>query len=124
VAAWRAASVAKSAANDSSKIANEQTNALMAAAKANALASRINFYEQQLAPLRNKIQDSKVLGEIVVRLQDQAKELEMQQKHLVYWLDRQTEVLKVGLRFECPGSPHNSEVTRWGGQDNGEGIDN
>jgi hypothetical protein len=60
VAAWRAASVAKSAAKDASKIAEAQTNVSMTAAKANALASRIDFYTQKLRSLRDQIQDGKV----------------------------------------------------------------
>ena len=49
IVAWRAASVAKSAAAESSKIAKEQTDALITAAKANALASRIHAYDLQIA---------------------------------------------------------------------------
>jgi CHASE1-domain containing sensor protein len=108
VAAWRAASVAKSSAKD-------QTDALMTAAKANALASRISFYTEQIAPLREQIQDGKVRGSPIANQVAQVIELEKQQKHLAYWLDRQTDALKVGLRFECPGSELNNEVPRWRG---------
>jgi hypothetical protein len=57
-AAWDSAKSSQQAveqanrsAEDSRKIAEEQTKALLTAAKANALASRIEFYNEQIRPL-------------------------------------------------------------------------
>ena len=116
VAAWRAASIAKSTAKETSKTADEQTNVLITAAKANALASRINFYSEQIAPIRERLQDRNLMGEVAAKLIKNAQELEKQRDHLAYWLDRQTNDLKVGLNFKCPPSPHDSEVPRWRGE--------
>jgi hypothetical protein len=107
---------AKKTAEESKKIAEEQTKALMTAAKANALASRIDFYTQQLTPLRDKIQNGRVMGTVIVKLQEEEKEYTMQQNHLAWWLDRQMDELKVGLRHECPESPYNTEIPRWRGE--------
>jgi hypothetical protein len=69
-----------------------------------------------LAPLIEEIRKFGARGgDISAQLGDLAK----QQKHLVYWLDKQTDALQVGLRFECPGSEFNSEVQRWRGEQKG-----
>jgi hypothetical protein len=116
IAAWFTAVKAAQAAKESSAIAEKQTEALMTAAKANALATRIDFYDRQMAPLIEQIQKFGARGgDISAQLGDLAK----QQKPLVYWLDKQTDALQVGLRFECPGSEYNSEVQRWRGEQNG-----
>ena len=110
IAAWRAASVAKSAAAESSKIAKEQTNALITAAKANALASRIHAYDLQIAVVEEKIQDGKVRGIApmpLALLVSEADQLKGERKHLIVWLDRQTDAMGVGLGNPCPGSDYN-----------------
>lgn len=118
--AWQATSVAKSVAEDSRTIAGEQTKALMSAAKANALASRIAFYNEQIAELtewlnivRNSVTSAR--GQIPAK-EAELKELKMQRDHCAWWLDRQSDALGVGLRHECPSSPYNGEVPRWRGE--------
>jgi hypothetical protein len=104
IAAWRAASVAKSAAKDASKISGAQTDALMTAAKANALASRINFYTQQMQRL------PPLTGQATGKLD----QLQREQEHLAHWLDQQTDALGVGLNSECPGSDEYNAIIRAG----------
>jgi hypothetical protein len=36
--------------------------------------------------------------------------LKLEQTHLGFWLDRQTDALGVGLGFKCPGSPYNDKI--------------
>jgi hypothetical protein len=86
----------RKAADGSRKIAQEQTTALLTAAKANALASRIEFYNEQIRPLLGGNPDLPTLRE--------------ERDHLAYWLDRQTDALGVGLNHECPGSPYNAVI--------------
>ena len=78
-------------------IAKEQTTALMSAAKANALASRIAFYNEQIAELtewlnivRNSITSAR--DQIPAKEAD-LKELKMQRDHCAWWLDRQSDAL-------------------------------
>lgn len=86
----------RKAAAEARKIAQEQTKALLTAAKANALASRIRFYNEQLRPLLAGNPHIPILTE--------------ERDHLAYWLDRQTVALGVGLNHECPGSPYNAVI--------------
>jgi hypothetical protein len=109
IAALWAGWIAKSAAQDSTKIAKQQTDALINAAKANALASRINFYSEQIAILEEKVQDAKVRGMApmqMVVLTNELDQLKRERKHLVVWLDRQTDALGVGLGNPCVGSDY------------------
>jgi hypothetical protein len=92
----RAVEQANQSAEDSRKIAGEQTKALLTAAKANALASRIAFYNEQIRPLLPGNPDIPKLTE--------------QRNHLAYWLDCQTDALGVGLNHECPLSPYNETI--------------
>ena len=90
----------KSASQESSKSAKEQTNALLTAAKANALASRINFYDRQIGEIESVIRERKmqVVDHSAVRkLEETVKQLRAQQRHLAFWLDRQADALGVGL---------------------------
>jgi|HubBroStandDraft_2_1064218.scaffolds.fasta_scaffold649033_1 hypothetical protein len=125
-AAWDSAKASRLAveqanesAEDSRKIAKEQTKALMTAAKANALASRINFYNEQIAEARgaiNKAQGAPVPNRPFISHSESAlDELIIQRDHYAWFLDRQSNELEVGLRHTCPGSPYNKEVPRWRG---------
>jgi len=69
IAAWvsttaslKATEKANETAEESRKIAHEQTQALMLAAKANALASRISFYSEQIRTLEKQLQDYQQRG--------------------------------------------------------------
>jgi hypothetical protein len=111
ISSSRSSKEASKAAEEGRKIAGEQTKAMMTAAKANALASRINFYSEQIAaatPSDELRQFGIGLGSVM--------ELKKRREHLAYWLDRQADALEIGLRFDCPGSPHNNEVPRWKGE--------
>jgi hypothetical protein len=99
-AAWASAKAsreavaqANTAAAESRTIAKEQTAALLTAAKANALASRINFYTEQMHRLN-------AYGHATGQLDA----LEQKQKHLAGWLDQQTDALGVGLKNPLPSS--------------------
>jgi hypothetical protein len=110
ISSSRSSKEASKAAEEGRKIAGEQTKAMMTA-KANALASRINFYSEQIAaatPSDELRQFGIGLGSVM--------ELKKRREHLAYWLDRQADALEIGLRFDCPGSPHNNEVPRWKGE--------
>jgi hypothetical protein len=99
-AAWsarQATSIAKSASENSGTIAKEQTTALMTAAKANALASRISFYDQQIADLESMIAARQINPARLADAQKTVEQLKVEQRHLAYWLDRQTDALGVGL---------------------------
>ena len=106
--------LANQSADDSRKIAEEQTKALMTAAKANALASRINFYNEQIRPLQ-RIQEHMFDNPgRSQRLSEEAEaglnQLIEERDHLAYWLDRQTDALGVGLNHECSLSPYNETI--------------
>jgi hypothetical protein len=96
-AAWRATSVAKSAAEESGKIASQQTTALSVAAKANALASRINFYDRQIVEREAVIQASQMNPTRLDQARKTVEQLKAEQRHLAFWLDRQLDSLGVGL---------------------------
>jgi hypothetical protein len=42
------------------------------------------------------------MGAVIAKKVEEDKEYTAQQNHLAWWLDRQMDELKVGLRFECP----------------------
>jgi hypothetical protein len=117
-AAWVSASASRQAieqankeAEESRKIAQQQTEALMLPAKANALASRIESYNHQIRPLERQLEDWQNLGRAPEPdAREKLAALRLQQTHLVYWLDRQTNALGVGLGFKCPGSPYNDRI--------------
>lgn len=75
-----------------------QTTALLAAAKSNGLASRINFYDTQIDRLRN-VGGSNTLCQ--------------EQEHLGYHLDQVLDKLDVGLNNPAEYSPHNNKVGKW-----------
>jgi hypothetical protein len=109
VAAWRAASIAKSTAEATGKTAEEQTKVSVTAAKANALASRINIYSEQIAIFDNRIQDAKVRGMAPMQMAVLTNELDRlmrERNHLVAWLELQTDALGVGLGNPCAGSDY------------------
>jgi len=69
IAAWvsttaslKATEKANETSEESRKIAHEQTQALMLAAKANGLASRISFYSEQIRTLEKQLQDYQQRG--------------------------------------------------------------
>jgi hypothetical protein len=99
-------------AKESGNFARQQAEALMLAAKANALASRIDFYNKQILEAKEKlrVQFSNSTQPGYAEAQREEKELGLQQVHLVYWLDRQTDALGVGLGVKCPGSPYNERI--------------
>jgi hypothetical protein len=72
-----------------------QTGAFKAAAKANALAARIEYYYTQVesSPEQRKLKD--------------------QQVHLVYQLDEVLDELKIGTARTATLSPHNVRVPLW-----------
>jgi len=97
-AALFAAWVAKSASEDSNKSAKKQTNALLTAARGNALASRINFYDRQIAEIESAIRAEQTSPSLRARLEKNFEQLKEEQRHLAYWLDRQLDSLGVRLR--------------------------
>ncbi len=100
-------------AEASRNIAQRQTDALMAAAKANALASRISFYSEQIRFIEKQFEARQNRGsEVEPGAGEKLKELKAEQAHLAHWLDRQMDSLKVGLHFKC-GSPFDSRVEEW-----------
>jgi septal ring factor EnvC (AmiA/AmiB activator) len=82
VAAWRAASLAKSSAKQASDVAKEQTKVSVTAPKANALASRINFYNEQIADIKeaiNKMKSAPVpISQFIAHSEQRLEELKMQ----------------------------------------------
>jgi hypothetical protein len=76
-----------------------QTAALLAAAKANALSYRIAFYGAQIDFIRS------VAGATGTLWQEQ--------EHLVYHLDRVLDSLEVGLNNRAEHSPHNDRIGKW-----------
>lgn len=93
----RASRDAKKSAEESAKIAKEQIKVLLAAAKANALATQINVYTLQMTRLN-------AYG----RATSELDELERKQKHLAAWLEQQTDTLGVGLNNPLPSSSQQS----------------
>ncbi len=81
------------------------------AAKANALASRIEFYNKQISEAKEALNKFRTTADegFPEALQNK-KELDREQDHLVRWLDQQTAALGVGLGFECPGSKYNDKI--------------
>ncbi len=75
-----------------------QTKAFMAAAKANALAARIEYYYTQLKAEPSSSEQS---------------ELSDQQVHLIYQLDEVLDKLKVGAGRHAALSPHDAKVPNW-----------
>jgi hypothetical protein len=109
---------ANQSAEENRKIAEKQTEALVTAAKANALASRINFYTEQIKPLKrieersnepNAAGHFRRLSEHGEKLLDQ---LSLEREHLAHWLEQQTNELGVGLDNECPGSDEYNAIIR------------
>jgi hypothetical protein len=100
-------------AEASRKIAQQQTDALMTAAKANALASRISFYSEQIRFIEKQFEARQNRGsEVEPGAGGKLKELKDEQAHLAHWLDRQMDSLEVGLHFKC-GLPFDSRVEEW-----------
>lgn len=94
------ASSAKRQAESTQKLITEQTRALLEAAKANALATRLRYYEEQRSRAMRTVQGSSL------------KQLTDEQEHLVYQLDEVLNRLGVGLNRESTHSPHNELVKR------------
>ena len=93
-------SAARKQAEGTQKLVSEQTNALLEAAKANALATRLRYYEEQRSRAMRTVQGSSL------------KQLTDEQEHLVYQLDEVLNRLGVGINRESAHSPHNELVKR------------
>jgi hypothetical protein len=76
-----------------------QTGAFTAAAKANALAARIEYYYAQVETHKNSPLEQRKLKD--------------QQVHLVYQLDEVLDKLKVGTGKHAKLSPHDAKVPHW-----------
>ena len=94
------ASSAKRQAQNTQKVVTEQTKALLEAARANALATRLRYYEEQRGRAMRTVQGSSL------------KQLTDEQEHLVYQLDEVLNRLGVGISRESALSPHNELVKR------------
>jgi hypothetical protein len=83
----------------------------MLAAKVNVLASRFSFYHEKIRPIEKQFEDWQNHGHAPeTNAKAKLDELNLEQMHLVCRLDRQTEALGVGLKFECPDSPYNERL--------------
>jgi hypothetical protein len=101
LAAQRSAKLANEAAADSHKQAERMSTITLNAAKANALATRIERFGDPRA-------------EAQVRGWNPALETARdQQEHLVYQLDEILDKLGAGLGQPCDGSPHNGKMQVW-----------
>jgi hypothetical protein len=111
-ASRQAVDQANQSAEDSRKIAEEQTKALMTAAKANALASRIEFYNKQILEANEALNKFRRAADIdkESKAKQHKEELELQQDHLTRWLDQQTNALGVGLGFKISDSKYNERI--------------
>ena len=94
------ASSARKQAESTRKVVTEQTKALLEAARANALATRLRYYDEQRSRAMRTVQGSSL------------KELTDEQEHLVYQLDEVLNRLDVGISRESANSPHNELVKR------------
>jgi hypothetical protein len=94
------ASSARRQAESTQKLITEQTVVLLEAAKANALATRLRYYDEQRSRAMRTVQGSSL------------KQLTDEQEHLVYQLDEVLNQLGVGINRESARSPHNELVKR------------
>ena len=94
------ASSARRQAEGTQKLITEQTGVLLEAAKANALATRLRYYDEQRSRAMRTVQGSSL------------KQLTDEQEHLVYQLDEVLNRLGVGINRESTHSPHNELVKR------------
>jgi predicted Ser/Thr protein kinase len=94
------ASSARKQAESTRKVVTEQTKALLEAARANALATRLRYYDEQRSRAMRTVQGSNL------------KQLTDEQEHLVYQLDEVLNRLGVGISRESANSPHNELVKR------------
>jgi hypothetical protein len=94
------ASSAKKQARGTQQVVADQTKALLEAAKANALAARLRYYEEQRGRAMRTVQGSSL------------KQLTDEQEHLVYQLDEVLDGLGIGIKRESGLSPHNELVRR------------
>jgi hypothetical protein len=121
IAACFSAYFSKRSVDEARRIATDQIKTAKTTARANSLASRIAFYNEQLENAKANLQQlgspGRVLTEAgqaaVVRTQDSVTELGYQRDHLGWQLDRELDDLGVGLRRTSPGSPHNDRVVGW-----------
>jgi hypothetical protein len=97
----KVAELSKKAAEDGRAQVDKMNEALVDAAKANALATRIEYYHEQVA-----------FGQRQGWNQDSAA-CRDQQEHLVYQLDEILAKMKVGAGYPCDGSPHNGKIEGW-----------
>jgi len=94
------ASSARRQAESTQKLIMEQSRVLLEAAKANALATRLRYYEEQRSRAMRTVQGSSL------------KQLTDEQEHLVYQLDEVLNQLGVGINRESAHSPHNELAKR------------
>jgi hypothetical protein len=97
-AAWLSTKLARQAAEDSHQQADEINKALLNAAKANALATRIEYYNP-------KVEFGRTHG-----WSTESEICRDQQEHLIYQLDEILDEMGVGTGQPCDGSPHNGKI--------------
>jgi hypothetical protein len=121
IAACVSAYFSKRSVDEARRIATDQIKTAKTTARANALSSRIAFYNEQLKGLDDYIAEVKV-GAIrpqegptsaIQRAKETMAESLSQRDHLGWQLDRELDDLGVGLRRTSPGSPYNDKVPGW-----------
>jgi Family of unknown function (DUF6338) len=91
---------------------DEQAKAMRGTARANGLATRIEYFYEQVRAVERDVNTPEQAKELT------KTELREAQAHLVYHLDNVLNQMGVGLADPAPGSPHNVEVggvlmTKW-----------
>jgi hypothetical protein len=91
---------------------DQQAKAMRGTARANALATRIEFFDAQVRTVESDVNTPEQDKELT------KTDLREQQVHLVYHLDNALNQMDVGIGDPAPGSPHNVEVdgsltTKW-----------
>jgi hypothetical protein len=121
IAACVSAYFSKRSVDEARRIATDQIKTAKTTARANALSSRIAFYNELLKGLDDYIAEVKV-GTIrpqegptaaIQRAKETMAESLSQRDHLGWQLDRELDDLGVGLRRTSPGSPYNDKVPGW-----------
>jgi hypothetical protein len=100
-AAWSSAKLARQAADDSHQQAERMNEAMLNAAKANALATRIEYFDPTVQTGRERGWSA------------ESRTAHDQQEHLVYQLDEIMARMGVGVGLPCDTSPHNGKIEGW-----------
>jgi hypothetical protein len=100
-AAWSSTKLVRQAAEESRRQADKMNEALLNAAKANALATRIEYYDPTVEQGRTKgwSQESTTARD--------------QQEYLIHQLDEILDKMGAGTGQPCAGSPHNEKIDDW-----------